>query len=719
MTAAVAPANSAFAAVREAFRPIVRLSAIGADLSDRLTDLDESTEYYCTSVRISAGGQVDQAILSRRLGWSGEDLDDEDTPPRIAGDRQQLIEGLGQRRCEIWVEDPEQPNKAPVPLFIGVLRERMVSLSDGEEEEAVATLEPDDFGGSVRGMRVWNPLLGEEDPPEGGLAMIERDWIFNPTRKRTDIIEGNMSSGRPTIDGETFSGLDDGEKPCLWLDPESVRTTVGDTLHSAVSPNIRWTLKDAVRTIQHELLTAFRADEQIQADEDATPPVEEGPLPNECMVKPALTDEELKPLTYAREDDLLSNVVIPIGTRLPDALDALCEPLGCGWRVDADHLGLGGNGDECQAVLRFFNVRTNPVQRILRLPNVGESVDDPVGTITKFETRISMAGATSRVRAVGEPIAREVTLELYRDWDAADDALEFDEMSTSQEGGLPDATAAVWRRWVANEAEDRNETRPEIKDGPDLAAALGSFSPRRVPLFQPLTQRDDTENRPMDYRLEWKRDEDADWVEAPEGWGWQVLHDECGIEFTGQIPPPELVNANEIIDEDLEEDPPVEAAAYPRLRITGTVYGDTLAEIVKGDPVNDDDEPIAASTYQRVERVDDRLKDRSRYLPPEGADLDDATKSYSRLTKAGVSSRDDNSSIEASVLNLSNRSAHGRSLHKITLSGIVAHYKVGEAVKAVRRRGMSMSVDAIGVYPCIDAITFDFAKQHTVLEFMA
>lgn len=689
---------------RRAFRPVVRVGPSSAAVSQPLTDDDESDEFACTSVRLTAGGQVDQAVLSRRLGFTADRLDDSTTPQVVAGDREDLTEDLGDRRVEIWVEDPENPDETPVPIFVGVLRERRLALSRNDSEDVVATLEPDDFGGSVLGMRVWNPHGGEPeeegDDPPGALALVEEDWVFNPTRPRTELMEGNMSSARPTIDSESFDDeLDtDDEHPRLWLFPDSVRTTVGDTLHSDVSPNILWTIPHAVRTAQHELLEAYIDDETV----------DDGPNPLASVITPAYFDADLEPLE-AVDENLFRNVLLPIGTRLPDVLDRLLKPLGCGWRVATESLGPAGAGagETCHAVIRYFNTTNSAGAKTLRLPDVGESTDDVVGVVTDFRTNVSKAGATPRVRAVGQRQEREVTLELYRDWPVADDDIDTADI-TIDEDGIADGKTAVWRRFVANEAGDRTGERDEITAVPDLATVFGDAVPRRRSLTQPLTLRDTTEKTRLDFVLEWQPSEDDSWEPTPDGWGWTVLDDECGIQFTGQTPPLELIAQQSVVEEDEEADPPVKYAVYPRLRLTCTIHGDARLKSATGDS-------DSINAFQKVVPVPDRAADRSRVEGDEEANDDDKLQAHSRQTRDGVASRDDTDNIADIASDLSNRTKLARSGHRVTLSGIVTHLHVGDHIRNVRRRKVSMEI-ATDITPHIKTITYDFASQATQFE---
>lgn len=385
-------------------------------------------------------------------------------------------------------------------------------VNDGESLTAQSQLRSYHFG---------NPLTGYDVFAVSGFSQfINSDIVFNPLIDNRTLF--NMSNKNRNGD-VALNGR-------LWVHPESISATVGETWQGQTKSE--WTLSHAVRSLCWLL----------------------------NPTEPFILNPSTESIDRLIVGPSVRAVTIPIGTRLPQALDLLLRPLGFNWHIDyttADTAGL--------PQIRIFQIGAGP-EKELYLQPPGSILDLAESNINAFTIDNNIGDSFNQVTVLGEYEEAECTFPLFAAWDATHDSITPDDLD--KDGAEYVGHETVWRLFIANEAGDINPATSRLGQTPTVPDLTGVFElwvAHHRTLQEPLTYIAGTpsastplqERRP--HVVEYSDDSGATWLAAPETWTVKLCPDQIGILFDGKTIPQELYDAG----------------SSGRLRITGSVFGDS------------------------------------------------------------------------------------------------------------------------------------------------
>ena len=385
--------------------------------------------------------------------------------------------------------------------------------------------------------------------------------------------------------------------------------------------------------------------------------------PDETYIKnPTKADLQTQ---FATRDDLPKNVEIPVGSFLPEALDALLGPFEYGWHLV--HTG----GFIRQTTIKFF-ARGEGVKKPVLLQRPGELRDIKKTNVAEFDAVYDIFELANIVEVHGGFLKREATFNLKKGWKVEYDTKDITDLTKGE--AFYEQHPSVGRKWILNEAGDYTNLRPEI----DAPYSFNSLFPspqqvRRRRFQRCLSQHPDADDLETNgYVLQWydadQPDadnpnifEDPGWVRVT--WPFSVLEKECGILFEGTTPPGPLW--------DLMGDDPTKA----RVRITATVVGD---QRLKGIATKRANSPNA----QDVPLVLD-LQDRFQFTKVDETSIFSGRPSIAR---------DDTTAIQTYAESVRDIEDACHIHCSVTLEGI-AHpqYSIGDQIDNVKGRNLSLN----------------------------
>ena len=375
----------------------------------------------------------------------------------------------------------------------------------------------------MRGYHFGNPLTGYDVFLVDAFSeFIQDDIVFNPMIDNRTLF--NMSD--KNRDGDATKGR-------LFLHPECVTGTIGEAWQGQTSEE--WTLSQAVRA----LCWLLNPDEEFVLN------------PETAVIDLLLVGPSVRA------------VAVPIGTRLPQALDALMIPLGFNWYLD---YSTAGNLLFGRPTIAIFQIGVG-ASKELYFQSPGQVLDLAWSNDNQFAIDNNIGDSFNVVTVLGEREESECTFPLYAAWDADHDDLSIDDLD--KDGAEYVGHETAWRLFIANEAGDidpgvlRLGQTPEV---PDLTGVFQLWVPHRRTLQEPLTYIAGTTSAattPLQQRrphvVEYSIDSGVTWLAAAEGWTIKLCPDQIGILFDAKGIPEELYTAGDT----------------GRLRITGSVFGDS------------------------------------------------------------------------------------------------------------------------------------------------
>lgn len=596
---------------------------------------DEKPEYRLTSIRRSAGGQrLDVAEFEYA---TTEVLQDIKTPVSY----REIIDVVAVREVDKEGDD-EPPDDI---VFRGEMGLPRLGLDENGQQNVTATarIEPWHFGEPVRG---WRAMLVVSS--ENVYRTIHEDIVFNPRIDKRVL----PNKADWFIDVDTAVG----SKWYVWLDPESVRSDNAET--SIGQTASLWTLKEAVYTLCYWL----NGSETYIKNPDYK----------------ALND------TLGGAPDL-KDWTIRRGHYLPQALDEILTPHGYSWYVKHS---VDKDGDYQRQIVVF--ARGRGTEKTVKLAASGDDRSLETSSVATVEATWNIAEGANIVEAYGSFPEVEGTFELRKSWAAAKDALTAQELAKDGDDSKYEANPDVWRKWVLNEAGDYTATRTgntlfnlntvEVTVGGDKAFGDQNIYRRRR-FSPPLTKAPDGGRR--DYLVEYLApaetygdlDEWRNVLTLPDA-HFSVLTRECGIMFTGQRPPEEIVRIG----------------SNARIRITACLTGDQRlsATATKTDvsPNGADIRLIlnAETRYHKRTRIEDtgathcsRYADENLYtdgIIPEADTANDAT------------------ALESFAIRTRNLEQAARLAPVVTLQGYHPEFEIGDIITEVEGRGLSFNQNA-------------------------
>ncbi len=516
------------------------------------------------------------------------------------------------------------------PMFWGEVVQQQLQI---DSANVVASIQPFHFGSVLEGMQVWDPI-GDE------VVLLHDDLVFNP--QIDDKIVGNMSSeNHPTTATHR-----------LWVDPESARTENARETQDDITVS-EWTLDKAVRSLCYLL------------------------NPDESFIFNAVTDGD----TIFENAPALKNVVIPRGIYLSDALDRLLDPHGYGWFVglDIDQATL-----TLKRQVKLFKRGDSGLGKKIYLQRHGETINNTDTNVEKFNVTTDIASMANRVVAVGDYERAEITHELVKNWDAADES--GNEYSFQKSGGSFESYQNVWRLWVGNEAGDVDPDNPS-----DFSGIFSDAIPRRRPMTDCLTL--DENGRRRKIVVEYYDEATSAWKQVTSS--YRILEDQIGVYFDGDLPPKEIMKQSN-----------------PRVRVTGTIRGDTRLKVTVD---RDESSPNLRDVTLYLD-LSDRFFDQFVATSSMNAEFasqfdGDANGSDEKLDEPALTT------YATEVRDLEDAAAIRVD---ITLNGIEFGYELGDVISEIYDRGIDLNAKSPESNqkrrPQITAIGYHHNPQRTQLE---
>lgn len=481
------------------------------------------------------------------------------------------------------------------------------------------------------------------------------DIIFNPVRD--GIVEFNRSSKR---DGD--------DHYWVWIDPDSTRTAAALQYAQDDATKNEWLLYQCVQALCWIC------------------------NPDETYIKNPDTADILSLLENAPK---VRNVTLAPGKYLNQYLDDLLAAHGFGWRLDYAYNDEGAR----EVKIRLFPLNSGPLVELLQQrPGDATGARLDKTNVWHFDIDTEIAATANQIVCHGGYPEYEVTIELYRGWPETDDGYGADELTQST--GAEYATHhAAWRLWVANEGGDYCGTRTSVAPIPETPLGLGgvlgdSTTPRRRKPDDCLTHyKDDTEHGARRRRppfIEWYT-EDDEWKPLPDGWGETVTVDQIGVYFGADAPPAELIARG----------------ADARIRITCTITADS--------PLISEATRQTTSPNARVNQLLIDVKDR--FVKREVNGFGDFASTL--YTETSADTKDDQAAMDTFAEKL--RSVEDVAVIRGTvgLFGIHLQYKLGDCVKKIDGRNISLNRLAKTVeakkYLQIVGIGWDHQAQKTMI----
>jgi hypothetical protein len=658
-----------------ASQPVQRFAVRLSDGDDQPDDTDETKEYRVESIKRSAGGQrLDTAEFTYATDKIIADI-------KTPVDYRKKVDVIAAPAAK----DDEETSPPADVVFRGEMGVASLTLDDRGQQIAKATARTEQwhFGTPLVGWR----FKTEDESAQTVYRTIEDDVRFNPEIDRR--ILNNRSNWYIELDAAT------GSRWYTWIDPESVRTTGAQTILDQSAEE--WTLAQAVMSLCYLL------------------------NPDEEYIK----NPDFQALAKVFDSaPVLRDWTIPRGVYLPEALDKLLVPHGYLWFV---RYSIGKNSSDEDEVQRRITVfkRGTGTEKTVKLPAEGKDRKTNTANVAAVSCEWNIAEAFNIVQAYGSHLEVEGTFPLQRAWVASDDSLTADALakSTDPTTDLPsqyEKKPDVWRKWVLNEVGDYTATRTgnttfDVNAILDRAAGEGALRPlgannisRRRKFYAPLTKRADDGRR--DVLVEYFVPADAYAEEGTPAYTgywkdvlsltnghYQVLERECGILFTGQKPPEQLIALG----------------ADAQLRITACLRSDQRLSYTSSRAATSPN----AEDIKLVVDLSGRFHKRVR-ITDSGATYKSRYSELALITPLSTAdTADDTTALETYAIKLRDQEQSARVSPQVTLEGYHPEYEIGDLVKEVEGRGLSFNsnaaTNATKRYPQITGI--EFTQMTTVL----
>lgn len=561
------------------------------------------------------------------------------------------------RQVEIWQEATNKGDPPKCMAFGEIVSQRMeVKSGPGGGERIIVTA-------AVMKYHFGNPMAGASyRRPTGGHDAVthHEQIVFNPVVD--ELVENNRSLYTDTATNKFKH----------WVHPESVRTAAARQYGQDSESASAWDLPNVINT----LLWLLNPDEDY-------------------IKNPSGTDVD----TWLADAPEVRDLKIPSGKYLNEYLDLILAPYGYGWRLEhSDNGSLFFSGRNISIVL--FSLSSGQVVELYKQrPGDAQGAKFTLSNVTDFDIDTEIVSLANKVKLFGGFKEREITVELFRGWPEADDVLTADGLKKSNPLGVYESHQSAWRLWVGNEdggyCNTRTVVAPIGSTPLDLTGVLGANTlPRRRKAEDCLTLYiDDVSHGARRRRPPFiqYRDADAVWHPIPDGWGEVVLKDQIGICFDGDTVPEELVA--------LGND--------ARIRMTFTVVGD---EQMTSTANHNADSPNGRTNELQLD-VSDRFKDRSVQT----------TGTYASILAGApsVDSRNDQTEMDAFAEKLRSTEDCAIIRGQVKLIGIHPQYKIGQFVKRIRGRNISLNRLATTAstkrYLQITGKEYDYESQTTSL----
>lgn len=494
----------------------------------------------------------------------------------------------------------------------------------------------------LRDYHFGDPITGYYvTSPLAGQLLIEHEVVFNP------LVDGVVVYNRSQTQR-------DGLTSYRWIHAEAARSDTAELYHGD-EPQA-WSLKEAVQA----LCDLLNSDETFVANPSTS---------------------NLTTLDTAPE---IRDVKLAFGMRLHQCLDKLLIPLGYNWYVNYD-TGAG------KPEITLFEIGVGD-EKELFLQSVGEYLSLDLSNVNQYQATRSIGDSFNQVRVYGDYERLEMTVPLVPAWPTADDSMTAADLDKTDTASDYVGHELTWRQWVMNEAGDIDESRVfgDLSFAvPNLTDAFTLYLPHRRNIEEPLTYAggaDSRERRPL--YVEYSTDSGDTWQPAPETWPIKLLPDQVGILFDGDQPPSELVDAS----------------TAARVRITGTIAGDSRLQAV----ASKQSYAVNGREYEVVIDAADKFQKRSRLTAGDYA-------SVLADTSNEADEVDDTDALTEYAEAVRDKNHHAEVDAEFRLPGLHLYYQIGDLITRISGRELSMdaasSTSPTPRYPQIVERRFEFGED--------
>ncbi len=413
--------------------------------------------------------------------------------------------------------------------------------------------------------------------------------------------------------------------------------------------------------------------------------------PDEYFIKNP-TSEDLA--IWLEDAPVVRNVKLPPGKYLNEYLDLILPAHGYGWRLDYEFTDEGAK----RVSIAIYSLnKGQEVELYQQRPGDTVGAKFTTSNVTDFDLETEIASSANEVLCRGGRKLIEITMLLYRGWPESDDSKTVEDLTQST-GGSYAVHQAAWRLWVGNEGGDYCGKRVTVKPIPstpfDLSPVLGAntIAKRRKPhdcLTHYSDDPDGGSRRRRQPLVKYKID--GQWKPLPDGWGETLLEDQIGVYFGADAPPEELIALGDAAE----------------IQLTFTVESD---ECIEATAAKQDSSPNGRTNVLMLD-VSDRFQ--YRQVQTTG-DLKSALEA-----EASADEKDDTEALAAFAESLRSIEDVAVIRGTVNLIGIHLQYKIGQIVKRIRGREVSLNrmakTSAEKKYLQIVAIAYDYATQSTKL----
>ena len=385
---------------RRAPRLVVRVGSVG------LAPIAGDEVDYLVPLRIersAGGGRADSCTFAMRLDVTGERIVDTLAPKGI--DKQ------------IEVLEVDAQGRLLRILFWGKLASQPVQLGSGEQITYNARLDPHLFGKPLGRVPYWEHI--SEMPIE-----LDHKLVFNP--EVDGKIKGNQSSQTDEERDDIYCLFD-----AFAVDNPKARELHGQQIYL-------WKIYEAV----HFLCWVLNPDETYIKN----------PSLSDCRVALELVDG-LVPVLQNRE--------IKAGAYLPQALDELLTPYGCGWYIAFEDAIVS------ERHIKFYR-RNEGIKRDVLLQRPGEMLRPGRSNVADASIAFDVAHLANVIQGVGAREVFESTWELKKLWSDTFDTVPYDSLKSKE----PEY-AHVGRKWGLNENGAWTGLRPGLTEAHDIEGDIG------------------------------------------------------------------------------------------------------------------------------------------------------------------------------------------------------------------------------------------------------
>jgi hypothetical protein len=485
--------------------------------------------------------------------------------------------------------------------------------------------------------------------------------VYNKLKDANEWIDGEILFN-PMVDGKVLKNQSSkqrggGLNSYLWAHPETSQTSRSTTWQTQSLSD--WTLLNAVQTL-------------CEACNDG-----------ETFIRNPETAE----LAVLSGAPVMHDIRLKAGEYLPHYLDRILPPLGFNWflKYTADPAA----STKTKPKIHFFKRFEGTSKKIFFQMPGSTPLDLALSNVNQYSVTRSIADSINEVEIFGDYVRREITLKLWPMWAATDDGTSRTALDKTASGsGYFSDKQLVWRAWGANLDGSLTGLRSDALaagNPPDLTTVFPVWIPHRRTIEEPISMYGQDTRIP--YYLEYSVNAGTDWALCPDEWGAKLAPDDIVVIFDADMPPEELMTAG----------------TSARLRITGTVAGDSrLRGFAEKQTYS-----VNGRNVRMTLTLEDKFQDRQVQTTGTWA---------STIPSSATDERDDTDEIQTHAEEIRDRNNGAELDCEVSLPGFhVGFYEIGDLITEIDGREVSLNAasptDPTPRYPQITEIRLEVTDK--------